>query len=80
MTRTSERFNRSKMTAAFLGGSALIAMGIIGATSSSVGGASAVVVSDGSMSTGETTTVTFTGTIAPVVAVPAVKAKPYGAA
>ncbi|MDT5336492.1 MAG: hypothetical protein QOD90_1997, partial [Mycobacterium sp.] len=40
----------------------------------------AVVVSDGSMSTGETTTVTFTGTIAPVVAVPAVKAKPYGAA
>jgi hypothetical protein len=32
------------------------------------------------MSTGETTTVTFTGTIAPVVAVPVVKAKPYGAA
>jgi hypothetical protein len=80
MTRTSERFNRRKMTAAFLGGSALIAMGIIGSTSGSVGGASAVVVSDGSMSTGETTTVTFTGTIAPVVAVPAVKAKPYGAA
>jgi hypothetical protein len=80
MARTSERFNRSKMTAAIFGGSALIAMGIIGATSSSVGGATAVVVSDGSMSTGETTTVTFTGTIAPVVAVPAVKAKPYGAA
>lgn len=79
MTRTSERFNRSKMTAALIGGSALITMGIVGVTSSSVGDAPVVVVSGGSMSTGETTTVTFTGTIAPVVAVPVVKAKPYGA-
>jgi hypothetical protein len=80
MSRTSERFNPLKMTAALLGGGALIAMGIIGATSGGVGDAPAVVVSDGSMSTGETTTVTFTGTIAPVVAVPVVKANPYGSA
>jgi hypothetical protein len=69
---------RVNTLAAVLGGSAVVAMGVIATT---VGGAQdgpATVVSGGSMTLGETTTVTHSGTIAPVVAVPAVKAPPYG--
>jgi hypothetical protein len=32
------------------------------------------------MSTGETTTITYSGTVAPAVAVPVVKATPFGEA
>ncbi|MGV9802838.1 hypothetical protein ACWDTP_32780 [Mycobacterium sp. NPDC003449] len=70
---------RINTLAAALGASAVVAMGIIAAMA---GGAQAgqptVAASGGSMTTGETTTVTYTGTVAPVVAKPPVKAKPYG--
>ena len=78
MARTTSIF-RANTLAAALGGSALVAMGVLAAT---LGGAQqqgpATVVSGGSMTLGETTTVTYTGTIAPAVAAPAVKAKPFG--
>ena len=76
MTRTTNRFDRRKMTAALFGGGALIAMAVVGVTSAGVGSAPVVNVS-GSMMIGATTTVTYTGTVAPVVAKPLVKAKPY---
>ncbi|CRZ16632.1 hypothetical protein [Mycolicibacterium neworleansense] len=70
---------RVNTLAAALGGSAVIAMGVLAAT---LGGdpqqGAATVISGGPMTLGETTTVTYTGTIAPVVAAPAVKAKPFG--
>lgn len=69
---------RVNTLAAILGGSAVVALGVLAAT---VGGGSAgpvPVASGGSMTLGQTTTVTYTGTVAPVVAAPAVKAPPYG--
>ena len=74
------RINGRKASAAVLGASALIAMGVIGAVAGGTDDGKTAVVSGGSMSTGETTTVTFSGTIAPVVAVPVVKAPAYGTA
>jgi hypothetical protein len=69
---------RVNTLAAVLGGSAVVTMGVIAATMSGTPEGSATVVSGGSMTLGETTTVTYTGTIAPAVAAPAVKAPPYG--
>ena len=78
MTRITSMF-RVATLAPVLGGSAVVAMGVVVAT---LGGAQqegpATVVSGGAMTLGETTTVTYTGTIAPAVAAPAVKAPPYG--
>jgi multidrug efflux pump subunit AcrA (membrane-fusion protein) len=78
MTRTPSSIDR-RGSAALLGLSALVAMGVIGAVA---GGTSSdsqtAVVSVGSMSTGETTTLTFSGTIAPVKNVAPVKAPAYG--
>ncbi|HEX7826672.1 MAG TPA: hypothetical protein VF477_17345 [Mycobacterium sp.] len=75
MTRTP--FNRRKGAAATLGLSALVAMGVIGAVAGGTGDDHTVVVSGGSMSTGETTTLTFSGTVQPVKNEPPVKAAPY---
>ncbi len=77
---TRRPIHRGKATAAVLGGCALIAMGIIGSAAGGIGDAPRAVVSDGSMSTGETTTITYSGTIAPIVAKPVVKATPFGEA
>jgi hypothetical protein len=71
MKRTDKR--HLKTSATVLGGTALVAMGIIGALAGQTNEGTAAVVSD-SMTTGATTTVTYSGTIAPVVAVPPVKA------
>lgn len=79
MTRTDGRVHRRKMTCAVLGGCALVAMGIIGVSAGVVDDHPTAVVSGGPMMTGETTTLTFSGTVAPVKAAPPVKAKPYGA-
>lgn len=70
---------RVQTLAAVVGGSAVVAMGVIAATFGGAPEGPATVVSGGSMTLGETTTVTYTGTIAPVVAVPPVKAPLYGA-
>lgn len=69
---------RVNTLAAALGGSAVVAMGVIAATMGGAPEGPATVVSGGAMTLGETTTVTYTGTIAPAVAAPAVKAPPYG--
>jgi hypothetical protein len=61
-----------------LGGAAVIAMAVIGVTVGGGVGDSDTAVTAGSMTTGETTTITHSGTIAPVVAKPPVKAPPYG--
>lgn len=63
----------------FLGMGALIAMGAIGVLAGGGHDGKTAIVSDGSMMTGETTTLTSTGTVAPVKAAPPVKARPYGA-
>ena len=76
--RTSARFTLRKTPAAFLGAGAVIAMAVIGAAAGGAQDGRVAVVSGGSMSTGATTTVTYTGTIAPVVNVPPVKATPFG--
>jgi hypothetical protein len=72
------RNNRLKTPAALLGASAVIAMGAIGLAYGGPSDGQTAVVSVGSMSTGETTTVTYSGTIAPVVNVPPVKATFFG--
>ncbi|MGV0679572.1 hypothetical protein ABQE62_25540 [Mycolicibacterium fortuitum] len=69
---------RVNTLASALGCSAVVTMGVIAATMSGAPDGPATVVSGGSMTLGETTTVTYTGTIAPAVAAPAVKAPPYG--
>lgn len=66
-----------KTQAALLGGTALLAMGVMGVAAGGGGDGPTALVSGGSMSTGETTTLTNSGTIAPVVAKPAVKATPH---
>jgi len=77
MTRTLGSGNR-KGPAALLGLSALVAMGVIGAVAGGTSDGQTAVVSVGSMSTGQTTTLTFSGTIAPVKNVGPVKAPAYG--
>jgi hypothetical protein len=72
------RNNRLKTPAALLGASAVIAMGVLGLTYGGKSEGETAVVSGGSMSTGETTTVTYSGTLAPVVNVPPVKATFFG--
>jgi hypothetical protein len=54
-------------------------MGIIGVGAGLVDDHPTAVVSGGTMMTGETTTLTFSGTVVPVKFAPPVKAKPYGA-
>lgn len=78
MTRTERRNYRLKTPAALLGGCAVIAMGVVGFTAGGADDGQTAVVSDGSMSTGATTTLTYSGTIAPVVNVPPVKATFFG--
>jgi hypothetical protein len=78
MTRTLGSINRRKGPAALIGASALIAMGVIGAVAGGASDSQTAVVSGGSMTTGETTTVTYSGTVAPVVAKPPVKATFFG--
>lgn len=68
---------RANTLAAVLGGSALIAIGVIGAPLTSAPDGQGLIPS-GKMTIGQTTTITNSGTVAPVVAVPPVKAKPYG--
>jgi hypothetical protein len=70
--------NGRKVLAAALGASALVTMGIVGVAAGGQPDGQTAVVSGGSMSTGETTTMSYTGTVAPVVAVPVVKAAPFG--
>ena len=70
--------NGRKGMAALIGGGALVAMGVIGVAAGGEPAGQTAVVSDGSMSTGQTTTMTYTGTVAPIVAGPVVKAKAYG--
>jgi hypothetical protein len=77
MTRTPSHTNRRKGPAALVGLSALVAMGVIGAVAGGTSDGHTAVVSGGSMSTGETTTLTFSGTVEPVKNVPPVKATPY---
>lgn len=77
MTRTPSPLDRRKGPAALLGLSALVAMGVIGAVAGGASDGQTAVVSVGSMSTGETTTLTFSGTVEPVKNVPPVKATPY---
>ena len=72
-----KRTERRKAGAAILGGTALLAMGIIAGTAGGAVDGKTALVSGGSMQTGETTTLTYTGTIAPVKAVPSVKATPH---
>ena len=78
MTRIPSPMNRRKGPAALVGLSALVAMGVIGAVAGGVSDGQTAVVSGGSMSTGETTTLTFSGTVAPVKNVPPVKATFFG--
>ena len=79
MTRTNRGTDHLKVPALVLGVAAVVAMGAIGVATGGQGDSQIAVESDGSMSTGETTTSTFSGTVAPVVNVPVVKANPYGA-
>jgi hypothetical protein len=77
MTRVLGMNGRKGMAAA-IGAGALVTMGIIGAAAGAQPDGQTAVVSGGSMSTGETTTMSYTGTVAPIVAVPVVKASPFG--
>ena len=78
MMKIDELRRRPRTAALLVGLSATAAMLVIGsAASGGIDAGQTSVVSDG-MTTGETTTLSFTGTIAPVVAVPPVKAPPYG--
>lgn len=69
---------RINTIAAVFGGGAVVAMGVIAAAAGGAQAGPPTMASGGPMTIGETTTVTYTGTIAPVVAAPAVKAPPYG--
>ena len=79
MTRTDKGTDRLKVSALVIWGAAVVAMGAIEVATGGHGDSQIAVVSDGSMSTGETTTSTFSGTVAPVINVPVVKANPHGA-
>lgn len=63
---------------AALGGSAVVAMGILAVTLGGPHEGPTTIAHGGSMTIGQTTTVTYAGTIAPASAAPAVKAPPYG--
>ncbi|MGH3643243.1 MAG: hypothetical protein ACRDUX_29970 [Mycobacterium sp.] len=78
MTGIPNRAIRGKSLAAVLGGAAVVAMGAINVLNG--GGASdgTALVSSGSMSTGQTTTVQYSTVAKVAVAVPVVKASPYG--
>ena len=78
MSRISNRVNRLRTPAALLGASAVIAMGAIGVTNGGLSDGQTSIASDGSMTTGETTTMTYSGTYKPVVNVPPVKATFFG--
>jgi hypothetical protein len=71
---------RGRALAAVLGGAAAVAMCVVGAAAAHDDAASPVVVSSGSMSTGETATVEYSETEATSVASPTVKATPFGGA
>ncbi|OMC29023.1 hypothetical protein A5740_19035 [Mycobacterium sp. GA-1841] len=73
----TSHFLRANSLATVLGGSALIAMGVIGAPFVNAPDGQGLIPSS-KMTLGETTTVTNSGTVVPIVAAPPVKAKPYG--
>ncbi len=61
-----KRTDRRKTHAALLGGTALLAMGIFGVAAGGADDGKTGLVSGGLMQTGEMTTLTYSGTIAPV--------------
>jgi hypothetical protein len=80
MTRNDSRNNRLKTSVTLVGAGAAVAMGIFGvaATVGNDGHGQTAVVYAGSMSTGATSTVAYSETEATSVAVPVVKATPFG--
>ncbi|BBX27934.1 hypothetical protein [Mycolicibacterium alvei] len=69
---------RINTLAAAIGGSAVVAMGILALTLGGPHESPTAIAYGGSMTIGQTTTVTYTGTVSPASAAPAVKAPPYG--
>lgn len=69
---------RFKTLAAALGAGSVVTMGVLAAAGGTTADAGTTPYSPAGMQVGETTTVTYTGTIVPVKAAPAVKAPPYG--
>lgn len=78
MTDFSNLATRSKALAAVLGGAAVVAMGAINALNGGGAHDGTAVASSGSMSTGQTTTIQYSTVLKASVAVPVVKASPYG--
>jgi len=70
---------RGKVLAATLGCAAAFAMCVVGAVAADDGAGSAPVVTAGDMSTGATVTAAYSQTEETTIAVPPVKAPPYGA-
>jgi len=70
---------RGKVLAATLGCAAAFAMCVVGAVAADDGASSAPVVTAGAMSTGATVTAAYSQTEETTIAVPPVKAPPYGA-
>jgi hypothetical protein len=70
---------RGKVLAATLGSAAALAMCVMGAVAAGDGAGSAPVVTAGDMSTGATVTAAYSQTEETTIAVPPVKAPPYGA-
>jgi|GEM_PF-5787215 len=70
---------RGKVLAATLGSAAALAMCVVGAVAAHDSAGSAPVVTAGDMSTGATVTAAYSATESTSVAVPPVKAPPYGA-
>ena len=69
---------RLKAFAAVLGGSAVLALGALAATSGDTSTHPATFVSKGGMTTGETATVQYSATLSTTEAVPEDKAPPFG--
>jgi hypothetical protein len=69
---------RAKVLAAVVGGGAMVALGIVGALTGGSSPGTPVVLSVGEMTMGATDTVAYSQTIATSMAVPAVKAPPFG--
>jgi lipid-binding SYLF domain-containing protein len=78
MTRNDRRINRIKTSVTLVGASAAVAMGIIGVAAAAGTDSQTAVVYAGSMSTGATSIVAYSETEATSVAVPVVKATPFG--
>jgi hypothetical protein len=78
MTLNDSRINRLKMSVTLVGASAAIAMGIIGVAATVGNDSQTAIVYAGSMTTGVTSTVAYSETEATSVAVPVVKATPFG--